>query len=383
MSTSKLEISSKEKALILFADVIDSSKYSSVLGVLEYGKQLLEFKKKFIELGNLLFPEVGDKTIAFKRVEARGDEGVVFYVPDDLSTYPELVFNAVQFALELKAILEIQGGLNPSGTAPRAMQIGIGIHFGEVATVAGSEMNEVKGIYQSIIKDIMGYEINYGKRLESCSRVGKFSNIFLSKDAASLLDGYPIAYQKHNVSLKNIHDNEDAYEVMSAYLDKTPYSSDWSDKEKYLDAFTVKGYNHYSLLRYPWQKGLAVSILDSRYKEALTHSMKAKYSEMLSEIAWRNPVENDPILLFRRAMDCHKDGKLTQSARYLNQILHEHPYFMHAKIKLIRTCWEIAKSKSESAEKIYARDVADEYLHKFPEYLDDEEKELCQRILAK
>lgn len=165
MSAKELKISSKEKALILFADVIDSSKYSSVLGVLVYGKQLLEFKKKFIELGDLFFSNVGDKTIAFKRVEARGDEGVVFYVPEDLTTYPDLVFKAVQFALELKAILEIQGSLNPSSTSPRAMQIGIGIHFGEVATVVGSEMNEAKGIYQSIIKDIMGYEINYGKRL--------------------------------------------------------------------------------------------------------------------------------------------------------------------------------------------------------------------------
>lgn len=383
MSTGKFDISSKEKALILFADVIDSSKYSSVLGVIEYGKQLLGFKEKFIELGNLFFPEVGDKTIAFKRVEARGDEGVVFYVPEDLNTYPELIFKAVQFSLELKAILEIQGGLNPSGTSPKAMQIGIGIHFGEVATVAGSVLNDAEGRYQSIITDIMGYEINYAKRLESCSRVGKFSNIFLSMDAVALLDGFPIAYNKHNVSMKNIHDNEDVYEIMSAYLDKTPYSSRWSDKECYIDAYTTKAIKHHSMLRHPWQKGLAVSILDSRFKEAFTESMKAKYSDMLSGVVWGNPVENDPILLFRRAMECHASGKLTQSARYLNQILNEHPYFMHAKIKLIRTCWEISESKAECAEKIYARDIADEFAHKFPDFLDEEEKELCKIILAK
>jgi len=41
----------------------------------------------------------------------------------------------------------------------------------------------------------------------------------------------------------------------------------------------------------------------------------------------------------------------------------------------------IIKSKAQRAEKVYARDIAKEFLEKFPNYLSDEEKKKFKSIV--
>ena len=68
------------KALLLFADVIDSSIYSSTWGVVEYAKKILEFQELFINLGKIYFPKEEPQIIKFYEVNSRGDEGIIFCV---------------------------------------------------------------------------------------------------------------------------------------------------------------------------------------------------------------------------------------------------------------------------------------------------------------
>jgi hypothetical protein len=49
----------------------------------------------------------------------------------------------------------------------------------------------------------------------------------------------------------------------------------------------------------------------------------------------------------------------------------------------VAACYEITKKTEERSEKIYARDIADEFLKRFPEYLTAQEKESFKDILKK
>lgn len=369
-----LTYSTDEKALILFADVIDSSKYSSVLPMEEYVNQLLEIQKLFVKLGRSYFPIKDYNVSTYTNVDARGDEGTIFYVDQDADPV-ESLHKAIMFAYELKANLELQ---HKGGPVPRPINMGIGIHYGTVALM--SYLKEISGRMKSLIHHIEGFSINYAKRIESASRIGKYSKIFLSKDAAALISQEPIILVKHNSSLKGIDSNEEVYEVMSAFFDGMPFCRD--EFEKFIDTFG-KNNNDLNLLRNPWLKGLIVSVLDTRLQNCFDITLKSQYKKQLSEFAWQSPVEDDPILLFWRAKECGEDNNHTLRITYLKNIIKNHPNFLHARIHLAKACWDVATTSSESAEIIYARDTAYEFINKFSDCLSEEEKQCYLKILNK
>ena len=380
IGSAKPEISDIQYALILFADIIDSSKYSAVLGIKNYAQQLLELQETFNALGAMYFPQK-DPVFSHAYVKARGDEGIIFYVDAD-SEAEDLIYKGVQFAFELKARIEMLSTLgNHNDPVPKRMKIGVGIHFGQVALISKIGQNE-QGENISLISGIEGFAINYAKRIESCSRDGRYSKIFLSKEAASLLEDCPIVFEKHIAPIKGIETSKEVYEVRSAFLERMPYDPEWSESEKFIETYTSESSEH-DLLNEPWLKGLIISVLDSRLKSAHDIKIKADYSKRLSEIAWQKPTEDDPILLFWRAKECGAEGKHTQRLTYLKRIAESFPYFVHARKQLVAACYEITKKTKERSEKIYARDVADEFLKRFPEYLTDQEKESFKGILKK
>ena len=377
-SKSTPDVSDVQDALILFADVIDSSKYSAVLGMMKYAERLLTLQKLFVKLGKTYFP-TKDNIVSYYEVEARGDEGTIFCIDPDIEP-ADLVFKTLQFAYELKARIGLLWRFEDIGeVSAQTMKIGVGIHFGKVALITKIKIDE-KGLPRSVIEGIEGFSINYGKRVESCSRLGKYSKVFLSKTAASLLDGYPVVLSKHAASMKGIEPSEEIYEVRSAFFEIMPLDPAGFDSEIFISTYTTNA-KELKLVNEPWLKGLIISVLDSRLRAAKTDSLKSDYSNKLLELAWMKPSEDDPILLFWRAKECGEKGKHTQMLAYLKQIVELYPDFVHARKKLVKACWEVANKTSIRAEWVLARDIADEFLCRFSSYLSDEEKKYFEEII--
>lgn len=366
-------------ALILFADVIDSSVHSAVAGIKSYAMQLLALQQLFKDLGSKYFPPPEDPVISFSEIQVRGDEGSIFYVAPDMAP-GELVHKAVQFAYELKARIEMldQGD---DDVSPKRMKIAVGIHFGEVASVT-SLIPDDQGKTRSLMSGILGYAINYAKRIESSARLGRYSKIFLSKEAASLLKGDPIVLVKHEAQLEGIERREEMYEVRSAYFDKMPLETKSFDSEKFIERYT-NSFTEQDLVREPWLKGLILSVIDARLKNVISDPLKSYYSEKRSMFTWLNPTEDDPIVLFCRAMECFHGKKHTLMLTYFKSIVIEYPHFLHARIKFAQACWEVSRKATVRAEWVLARDIADEFLTRYETYLSPTERDYFMDIRAK
>lgn len=368
-------VSSIERALIVFVDVIDSSKHSSILGIMCYADLLLKLQGLFKELGDLYFPRL-DNITSYSDVSARGDEGTIFYINNSVSP-DELVFKAVEFVVELKAKLEIlTNEAEESDRIPRRMKVGAGIHIGEVATIVELEKDE-NGIGRSIISGISGFSINYAKRIESCSRKGRFSKIFLSKQAASWLDSYPIISEKYVLPIRGVAENEDVFEVRSAFFEDMPRDKEEFNIERFIKRYAEE-IEALNFIDEPWLKSVVVSVLHARYKET---GLIELYGKKFHDFIWKNVSEDDPIVLFWRGKLCQAEKKHTQMLRYYKLLVETYPEFVAARKKLVEACWEISKNPKASAEGVMARDIAEEFLHKYSAYLSDDETKHFKHIL--
>jgi len=376
--------SSTNNALLIFADIVDSSVHSSFLGTMKFANKVLKFQELFRTLGRSYFY---NKTKFDKRIDSlciidsRGDEGHVFIV-DPEQKADELVLRGVKFALELKARQKILN-LKEEDLPPKEMKIAIGIHYGEVALVTTTE--EKEGIFRTLIDRIMGYSINYAKRVESSSRIGRFSQVFLSKEAANLLSYSPVALFKHETSLKGIESRDEVYEVRSAFLDEVPASvandAGGISNEQFVNHFD-RNYKEIEFLREPWLKSFVLSILNAQWEATKGTEKEKEYFDKISKIAWHKPIEDDPLMLFWRARECEESNKYSRAVKCLKDILKKYPYFIHARIKIIDTCFKMVRSEDKtSSELIFVRDTAEEMLEKYKGLLAETEKNRLEEIL--
>lgn len=375
-------------ALLIFTDIVDSSVYSSILGLKEYARQVLQFQRLFEQLANLYFPDqpyFKEPVDSWRRISSRGDEGLVFIV-DRREKAQDLVYKGVKFAFELKARLKLLNELkSKQEKAPKEMRIAVGIHYGQVVPI--TKLQKKDGVTRSYIDKIIGYSINYAKRVEASSRVGKFSRVFLSKEVANLLAGSPIVLYKYIASLKGIQENEEVFEVQSALLPGIPVpsfeESDVLDNEKFLEYYTEKD-NEKEFIREAWLKSFVISVLDTLKGQARSNNLKKKYHDKIEKLAWANPIEDDPILLFIRARECQYDKKFSRAAAIFKTIVEKFPDFLDARIKLVEACYDIIKSKDKvSAEIIFVRDTAEEFLEKYDSILSLDEQKKFAGILEK
>ena len=355
-------------ALLVFADIIDSSKFSSVLGFVEYAKRLTEFRHIFNTLGERYFPLPKDKTLDFSQVDARGDEGTVFCIARGKKEKRELIFRAIEFLYHLKGHLYL--GFDSSEKAkpesPIRMELGAGIHCGTVAFATGITEDN-----RSEIAHIDGFAINKAKRVESASRAGNFSKILLSKEAARLLEGEPILLSRLNVGMKGIEERAELYEVKSGLFGGLKIEP--ANDQRVIDLARKFG-DYPDRMDEAWLKPLTISILDIMMKKTMVVSLQEEYHNQQLKIAWSSSIEDDPILIYLRARHYQNQGKYTQQIRHLKSILDQHPEFVFAKKRMVEACWKIALQGSEPAEKVFARDVAEEFLTNFSHFLSSEEK---------
>jgi len=365
-SKNSLEVTGEANAIIVFFDIIESAKYSTVLGIKEYAKRVVMFHEEFNKLYNTYFPEEQTET-SFITHTTRGDEGIIFCISPDIGEQ-RLMYRILEFAFELKAtLLLIQKGIkNPP---PFPMDIGTGIHLGPVATLSYCNTNPVT------IDSIEGLAINYGKRIETASRKGKYSKIFMSRDAIFYLDGEPVALNKNFYPLKGINDEEPVFEVRSALLENIPKS------KRYLELFENEFVNtdDARLTREAWMNSVTLSML-CNYIQSSSNNLKSAYQDKLSRFIWRDISEDDPLMLFYRAEECEKQGKLTQTLDYLRTASKMYPSFVQARKKLSEVCLKIEPRKGNYMDYILARDTAEQFLTHFLYYLDEDEVQRFQKI---
>jgi class 3 adenylate cyclase len=363
-------------ALLVFADVVDSSKYSAVLTYEEYAERLLRFQRIFTGLGRRYFPEVEDKALAYSRVEARGDEGIVF-VAEPRSQRAALVLRAIEFLYHLKGLMRFAAEDSPEqAQAPQRLSIGAGVHFGPVAYVVGREDGH------SVVDGLEGFEINYAKRVESCSRECRYSRILLSAEAARCLELEPVVLLELRSQMRGIAADAALFEVQSGLFDHLELcAGDPEDCELTRKVSEMSG--NPETIDEPWLKAFVIGLLESLSRATPVQQQKDEYRKQQIQLAWHSANEDDPILLYLRSKHYRDAGQRTQEIRYLRQLIERHPCFVHARLMMIRACWAVARGPAERAEKLYARDMAREFLEHFPQFLTGPEKaELTSLVTA-
>jgi len=366
-----------KRSVIIFTDIIDSSRYSAILGIKQYAKNIITFQNTFDKVSKEYFCENIYLKGAYSRCKSQGDEGAIFIVPDESTHDPsEIIYLAVHYALDLKAHLSI----NLRDNSMKKMQIATGIHFGEVATV---ENGKVKELPIEKISTIEGYTINYAKRIESSARLGKYSRVFLSKAASSFLSYKPVVLEKHEVDLKGISQLEDVFEVRSAFCKDLKIDTFQEDE---LERFSKKYISQIGmdLLEEPWLKSYVISVLESIRKKQTNPVIEEKYDQKISDFIWKDHAEDDPIVLFVRALHCGNDGKYSRKVSILKEIIDKFPAFVFAKRQLIKAISDVSDCSHLSSEFVYARDIASELLEKYPQAVGGaEERQEFEKIIER
>ena len=356
-------------AVIIFTDIIDSSRYSAILGIEQYAENLITFQNTFNKVSEKYFCKNKYLEGAWLRCKSQGDEGAIFIVPDETThDLSEIIYIAVHYAFELKAHLSIKLPDN----SMKKMQIATGIHFGEVATV---ENGKIKELPLDKISAIEGYTINYAKRIESSARFGKYSGVFLSKVASSFLSYKPVVLEKYEVDLKGISQLEDVFEVRSAFCKKLKIETFKGNEIELFSKKFISGIG-LNLLEMPWLKSYVISVLESILRKQNDPVIKGKYEQKISESIWKDHAEDDPIVLFVRALHCGNDDKHTRKISILKEIIDKFPSFIFAKRQLIKAISDVSNHSHLSSEFVYARDIASELFEKYPKAVGGDKERL-------
>ena len=360
-------------ALIVFADVIDSSKFSAVLSYEEYAGRIRTFQQAFEALGERYFPSGPTNVDAYVEVKARGDEGIIFVV-DPTEEPCDLVLRAVDLLFHLKGRLRLLGSARDGdATAPQRIAVGAGIHFGRVAYFTKVEAG------RSVISQLEGYAINYAKRVETCSRYGSMSRVLLSEGAAQLVHDAAIILDRLSADMKGIAQVADVYEIRSALLSGIHYDANDSDDEALAQRVEDLA-EHPDAIDEPWLKALSVSLLDCLMRRSALPARKAAYHALQVKLAWHSPTERDPILLYLRARGRGDEGRYTEQVHYLRTLAEAYPDFLHVRMRMVEALWHLLENDPERPEKIYAVDMAREFLERFPHYLSEEQKKAFTAI---
>ena len=96
----------------------------------------------------------------------------------------------------------------------------------------------------------------------------------------------------------------------------------------------------------------------------------------ISDFIWKDHAEDDPIVLFVRALHCRDDNKHTRKVSILKEIIDKFPSFVFAKRQLIKAIADLSDHSHLSSEFVYARDIASELLEKYPQALRGDEERL-------
>ena len=211
------------QTVVMFADIIGASEISNHEELKNYAKIVRDFQELFKQLCKD-FEEAWSENVPGFVYNAKGDEGYLMIYPEDNESDVSIHIDAaINIALELKRRWlwsdynkkRINNGLLP-------IELGIGIHAGKTYLMEDKKPKEHA--------KLEGYAINLAKRVESESRKGRFSHIFLSEAAyghvMNLADEKTYIFdQPQKMTPKGISGNIWVYEIKHHFL-----PSDWKEE---------------------------------------------------------------------------------------------------------------------------------------------------------
>jgi class 3 adenylate cyclase len=213
--------------VILFMDIVGCSEISNDETLEKYNNILQQFKSLFEELINKykkeFYASLGN--IDFKS-QVRGNEGyLIIFRKAPEEENPDLwaddIDTAITIALDLKRRwLLSESNKEKINSGKKSSEIAVGIHFGQ-AWINKTGNNK----YQP-----EGYAINLTKRIESHSREGAFTHIYLSEAAYDklypLTDKTPYTFDLPRlIKPKGIPTGINVFEVKHHFL-----PADWADE---------------------------------------------------------------------------------------------------------------------------------------------------------
>jgi class 3 adenylate cyclase len=213
--------------VILFADIVGCSEMSNYEPLEKYNRILRQFKLLFEEITNKYKKEfyASHENIDFQS-HVRGNEGhLIIFRKSPEEENPDLwaddIDTAITIALDLKQrwILS-ESNKEKINSGKHTSDIAVGIHFGQ-AWINKTGNNK----YQP-----EGYAINLTKRIESHSREGAFTHIYLSEAAYDklypLTDKTPYTFDLPRlIKPKGISPGINIFEVKHHFL-----PADWADE---------------------------------------------------------------------------------------------------------------------------------------------------------
>ena len=213
--------------VILFADIVGCSEISNYEPLEKYNRILRQFRSLFEEITNKYKKEfyASSENIDFQS-QVRGNEGHLMIFrkdPEELNQdlWADDIDTAITIALDLKRRwLLSESNKEKINSGKHTSDIAVGINFGQ-AWINKTGNNK----YQP-----EGYAINLTKRIESHSREGAFTHIYLSEAAydklSPLIDKTPYTFDlPHLIKPKGILPGINVFEVKHHFL-----PTDWADE---------------------------------------------------------------------------------------------------------------------------------------------------------
>jgi class 3 adenylate cyclase len=215
------------QTVILFADIVGCLEISNYETLEKYNRILRQFKLLFERITNKYKQEfyAPHENIDFKS-QVRGNEGclIIFRkIPEEANPdlWADVLDTAISIALDIKRRWMLsEFNKERIGTEKHTSDIAVGIHFGQVwINKKGNNKYQPEG-----------YAINLTKKIESHSREGAFTHIYLSEAAYEklnpLIDKTPYTFDlPHLIKSKGTSPDINVFEVKHHFL-----PTDWADE---------------------------------------------------------------------------------------------------------------------------------------------------------
>lgn len=339
------------EAFICFIDIIDSVSYSKVMDSKEYVNKITAFETETNDLFDLFFSQYKAKGIEIATF-VRGDE-FLFMIVDNNKNWSKsekiVIFeNLLFFILILKKILSVHYNI----------EIACGIHIDNVYTKSNItntnlDFTESKGVVSA---RYYGRGINYGKRVESSSRKGLYSQIVFSRYLKDIIYSLPILIHEISVEMKGFCENEIVYEykdgLVLCRLDDIKDIIQYLFDKNYL-RYLLNNYYNYSFINFIL-KHVGIRYIDE--------------NKFLSSI-WEPFITDNPIVLYLRGKLKSNEKNYSAALRYYILTAQYFPMFIALRkeiINLLNTILEQCKSEYINITtvvemKILAQDFIEHY----------------------
>ena len=219
--------SNRRETVVMFVDIAGASEVSNHLSTAQYANFVLGFQDMFCEVCKKYTTRWLPDYMDSLDFNARGDEGIFMAYPNDDKAVATIIDVAICVALELKRAWLV-GEWNKTKRIDQGIlpvDLAVGVHVGPTYLVRRtSEVTDTPDVRPE------GYAINLAKRVETNSRAGAYSRIFVSEAAhgrlTTLSDEVVYVFDEpRTIEAKGFSGGVRAFEVMHHFL-----PTDWSDE---------------------------------------------------------------------------------------------------------------------------------------------------------